>query len=214
METALLGRPERPFSRPQGLVQAEVCALSGLLPTKHCPHRSIEWFIEGTVPTKADDWYQLFQVDSATGLLATESTPPERLVEEVYLVLPPEAERWAREEGIPAPPPAASNITGGTGESDAPLAILSPDDGVVYRLSPSVPADSQRIRLEAVARLPLDQVTFVMDGQRIAELHHPYELFWALAPGRHRLLAVGRTEDGQELQSETVEFEVTGSVGD
>ncbi len=105
METALLGRPERPFSRPQGLVQAEVCALSGLLPTKHCPHRSIEWFIEGTVPTKADDWYQLFQVDSATGLLATESTPPERLVEEVYLVLPPEAERWAREEGIPAPPP-------------------------------------------------------------------------------------------------------------
>jgi penicillin-binding protein 1C len=214
METALLGRPELPFSRPEGLVQAEVCAISGLLPTEHCPYRSIEWFIEGTVPTEPDNWYQMFQVDSATGLLATESTPPEHLVEEVYLVLPPEAERWAREEGIPAPPPAATSITGGMGELSAPLAIVSPDNGVVYHLSPSVPAESQRIRLEAVAHSPLDQVTFVLDGQAIADVRHPFEVFWVLASGRHRLLAVGRTEDGQELQSEPVDFEVIGSAGD
>ena len=214
METALLGRPELSFTRPDNLVQAEVCAISGSLPTEHCPHRTIEWFIEGTVPTEFDDWYQLVQVDSATGLLATDSTPPERMVEEVYLVLPPEAERWARKEGIPAPPPAGMSVTEGSGEATAPLAIASPDDGVVYRLSPSIPAEGQQIQLAVVAHIPLDQVTFVLDGQAIAVARYPFEAFWILAPGEHRLLAVGRMADGQELWSEPVAFEVIGGEVD
>ncbi|MCC6955772.1 MAG: transglycosylase domain-containing protein, partial [Anaerolineales bacterium] len=37
MRTVLAGRPKDWFVRPQGLVQVEVCALSGLLPTESCP---------------------------------------------------------------------------------------------------------------------------------------------------------------------------------
>ena len=214
METALLGRPALAFSRPEGLVQAEVCAISGKLPSEQCPHRTIEWFIEGSVPTELDDWYQLFQLDSATGLLANEATPPERVVERVYLVLPPEAQRWAREQGIPAPPPAGMSVTRGAGESAAPLAVVSPDNGIVYHLSTAVPAAQQQIRLAAVAHTPLAQVTFILDGLEVAVTGHPYEAFWALRPGEHRLLAVGRTADGQEVRSESVYFEVVGQVGD
>jgi hypothetical protein len=215
METALLGRPEFGFPRPAGLVQAEVCATSGKLPTEFCPHRTIEWFIEGTVPTEMDDWHQLLRLDSATGLLAGEDTPPERVVERVYLVLPPEAQRWAREQAnLPsAPPPAAVQtegpVTGTAGEASAPLAVTSPDNGVVYHLSSAVPIAQQKIRLAAVAHLALVQVTLLLNDQAEADFSAPpYELFWTLLPGEHRLVAIGRTADGREIRSEPVDFSV------
>ncbi len=215
METALLGRPEFGFPRPAGLVQAEVCATSGKLPTEFCPHRTIEWFLEGTIPTELDDWHQLFRLDSATGLLADEDTPPERVVERVYLVLPPEAQRWAREQaGLPsAPPPAALQtdgpVTGTAGELSAPLALASPDNGVVYHLSSAVPVAQQKIRLAAVAQLALVRVTLLLNDQAEADFSAPpYELFWILRPGEHRLVAIGWTADGQEIQSEPVDFSV------
>ena len=37
---------------PPGLVTVEVCAVSGLLATEHCPNRIKELFIEGTEPTE------------------------------------------------------------------------------------------------------------------------------------------------------------------
>jgi len=154
-------------------------------------------------------------LDSATGILANEATPPEQVVERVYLVLPPEAQRWAREQGMPAPPPAGMSVTRGAGPTAAaPLAIVSPDNGIVYHLSTAVPAAQQQIRLAAVAHTPLAEVTFVLDGQEVAVAGHPYEAFWPLSPGEHRLLAVGRTADGQEVRSELVYFEVVGQAGD
>jgi membrane carboxypeptidase/penicillin-binding protein PbpC len=217
METALLGRPALAFPRPGGLVQAEVCAISGKLPTGLCPHRSTEWFVEGTVPTDPDDWYQLLGLDSRTGLLADDATPRERIVERVYLVLPPEAQRWAREQGIPAAPPSAAAVSGGYGETAAPLAITSPDNGVVYRLSPNLPVERQQIRLAVVARRPLAQVTLLLDDRPVTISNRstlttpPYELFWTLRPGKHRLIAVGLTADGRTVSSEPVEFEVVES---
>lgn len=209
METALLGRPALRFSRPEGLVQAELCAASGKLPTELCPHRTREWFIEGTVPTEPDDWYQLFRVDGATGLLADDSTPPDQILERIYLVLPPEAQGWALDQGLPAPPPSPGLVSGGTGESTAPLLITSPDNGVVYRLSSQLPSSSQQIRLVAVAHLAMGNLTLWLDNQALASFPDPpYEAFWALRPGRHRLVATGQSVDGELLQSAPVDFEV------
>jgi len=210
METALLGRPALTFSQPEGLVQVEVCAISGKLPTELCPHRSLEWFVRGTEPAEVDDWYQLLRVDAETGLLADENTLPERVEEQVYLVLPVELQAWGREQGIPAPPPAAAAVTGGAGESDALLTITSPDDGVVYHISSAVPREQQQIQLTAVARVPLAQVTFLLDNRPIASVEYPFEVYWALQPGRRQLVAVGTTAEGDQLRSAPVAFEVLG----
>jgi membrane peptidoglycan carboxypeptidase len=216
METALLGRPALSFRRPDGLVRREVCTLSGKLPTPYCPHRSVEWFIEGKEPDEADDWYQLLRIDGATGLLADLSTPLERVVEQVFLILPPELQSWAREQGIAAPPPAAADLdrvtTAAAGEGAA-LSITSPDNGVIYRLSPAIPAGDQQIRLTAVAHVALEQVTFILDDEPIgiasaARGSSSYELRWPLQPGQHRLVAAGQTSVGQELRSEPVLFQV------
>ena len=80
MRRVLLGQPELSFQEPPGIVHAEVCALSGLLPTPACPLRKTELFIDGTVPTQYDTFYQTFTIDSQTGLLADDfdstRTPP------------------------------------------------------------------------------------------------------------------------------------------
>jgi membrane peptidoglycan carboxypeptidase len=52
MEAALKGQPIHEFTRPDGLVEAEVCALSGKLPGPDCPYRVTELFLEGTEPTE------------------------------------------------------------------------------------------------------------------------------------------------------------------
>jgi membrane carboxypeptidase/penicillin-binding protein PbpC len=101
MRSALAGRPARPFVRPPGLVQVEVCKLSGLLPTPQCPYRRMEWFISGTEPTAPDTFYREVTLDASTGRLATALTPVDRRTRRVALDLPPQAHPWARAQGLP-----------------------------------------------------------------------------------------------------------------
>ena len=58
MQEALKGQPVQDFARPAGLIDLEVCATSGLLPTPYCPYTKREVFIAGTQPTQPDNLYQ------------------------------------------------------------------------------------------------------------------------------------------------------------
>ncbi len=53
MQTALAGRPVRPFLRPQGIVTVEVCADTGALPAPDCPNRRSELFSATQPPPAA-----------------------------------------------------------------------------------------------------------------------------------------------------------------
>jgi penicillin-binding protein 1C len=44
--------------RPDGVVSAHVCPLSGKLAGPHCPHKKREHFVEGTVPRETCGWHQ------------------------------------------------------------------------------------------------------------------------------------------------------------
>jgi penicillin-binding protein 1C len=59
--TLLALRDRGPLSlpdRPDGVVTATVCPLSGLLPGPHCPARKRDVFVAGSVPTHTCDWHQ------------------------------------------------------------------------------------------------------------------------------------------------------------
>jgi penicillin-binding protein 1C len=62
--------------RPSGLVQADVCPLSGKRPSAACPHRKRESFVAGTVPAADCPWHR----DDGG---------------RVSIVLPPELQAWA-----------------------------------------------------------------------------------------------------------------------
>ncbi|NLF02847.1 MAG: penicillin-binding protein, partial [Anaerolineales bacterium] len=93
MEYALQDEPIVEFARPDGLVERAVCAVSGHLPTEHCPTVT-ELFIPGTEPTQSCQIHQVYQVNRETGRLCTVHTPVELCEERVYEVYPPEAADW------------------------------------------------------------------------------------------------------------------------
>jgi len=204
MEEALKGRPALAFPRPSGLVEVEVCALSGLLPNPHCPHRRTELFIAGTEPTETCTMHQLVQVDAATGEPATADTPPDRIVEKVITVLPPELAAWGHEHGVVAPQNAARQTAG---VQHVASNVKPETRNLKPRLSPSLPAEAQRI---LVAARPADgvsvaRITLYVDGQPLAELTTPpYRAWWTLQEGVHTVTAVGYDVEGNRLESEAV----------
>lgn len=205
MRRVLLGQPALEFPVPDGLVRAEVCALSGLLPTPACPKTRWEWFIEGTVPDQEDTFYQTFTIDTRTGLLADDTTPLDDREERVYLVLPPEARDWAMRQGIPQPPVGA-RIVGG---EQVPARMLSPDPYTVFRLTPLLPPEQQRIRLTVAVPTGTQSVTYRMDGEVLGTLtERPFDLWWVLQPGEHTVDAEVRLADGSTVTTDAIPFRV------
>jgi penicillin-binding protein 1C len=208
--TVLSGQPERDFVQPLGLVRLEVCALSGLLPTPDCPYRRWEWFIEGTQPTQYDTFYQLVEIDSATGLLANESTPPERWMEQVVLDLPPEAAPWAHREGLVLLSDLlAASDAAGDSISASPLRIVSPSQGSIYKFDPGTDPETQKLLIEVIGDAGIGEVTLWMDGDLLGRFdREPYQVWWSLVVGAHEVWAEGIGEDGERVVSEVVRFEV------
>lgn len=204
MELVLRGQPEREFERPPGLITAEICSLSGLLPTPDCPHTHDEIFIAGTEPKLLDNWYQRIAVDVTSGLLPNADTPPDRIETRVYAVLPEEAREWAQQQGWPSPPVAVTANLNAIQTAETEIVLTRPDPGSIYRLSPNLPTSAQRIEISAQMRsaVQLVEMTFFVDGEPWQSFSDPpYRGFWVLEPGEHTFLARGRTADGESLES-------------
>jgi penicillin-binding protein 1C len=203
----LLGQPELSFQEPPGIVRAEICALSGLLPTPACTLRKSELFIEGTVPTEYDNLYHLFEIDSQTGFLADESTPPERRIEKSFVVLPQEARDWGTRSGIKAPPVGAPIETP---DEDQGLRLLEPDPYTVFQISPITPLNTQRLRLTVGAPPETESITYQMDGELLGTVtESPWVVWWPLELGDHELVATAILQDGTEQISYPIPFSVT-----
>ena len=159
MRAIMAGTPEKDFTRPAGLVQVEVCSLSGLLPTPACPYRRLEWFIAGTQPTQPDNFYRTVEVDAASALtpggaptrLADAATPPERRLSITVLDLPPQAGPWAHGHGllllsdllppglaglVATPSPAAPGGPGPTTPGNTPVAPTALPQAELSLVSP------------------------------------------------------------------------------
>lgn len=203
----LNGQPEVPFTVPSGIVHQTICATSGLLPTPQCPLTKDEVFVEGTVPNKPDNLYQTFVIDSQTGYLADDSTPPERKQSKVFLVLPQEARDWALRNGIRPPPHNAPiQIT----DNKTGLRLLSPDPYTIFQLSPLTPADTQRLRVTVAAPAGTRSVTYRLDNQIIGKVDaSPWVVWWQLALGDHELIATATMNDGTQQTSAPIKFSVT-----
>ncbi len=104
MEAATQSQAPDGWSAPAGVSTISVCDPSGMLPTKDCPSVVSEVFLSGNEPVQPDTLYQSFAVNRETGFLATVFTPPELIENRVYMVIPPEAQAWAKSAGIPVAP--------------------------------------------------------------------------------------------------------------
>lgn len=102
MRRSLEGQPVANFVQPSGIERLRVCADGGTLPSPACPQTRDEIFASGQGPLPAAyDLHQRVRIDSVTGQLANEFTPPERVEERDVVVFPPQYREWAAAHGYP-----------------------------------------------------------------------------------------------------------------
>jgi len=133
---ARFGAPTEP-ERPQAIVAADICPVSGKRPGPNCEHHKRELFIAGHVPEETCDWHQLVCGQPA-------------------VVYPPQIRPWARYYGKPEPPVCT------VADPSAPLAITSPANGAHFILEPYRAATSQRPPLAAAPADPA--LRWTIDG--------------------------------------------------
>jgi penicillin-binding protein 1C len=219
IRSVLTGQPDTPFVQPPGLVQVDICALSGLLPTPACPYRRLEWFIDGTQPTQYDTIYKQVVIDGSTGRLADISTPAERRSNELVYDLPPQAANWAHNNHLQL---LSDLLNGSAGQANlaadnsangavaqSPLSILSPADRAIYMLAPGFNASAQSTQIQVAAANGISQVDLWLDGKLLTHFNTaPYQFLWQLISGTHELWASALGADGTKVESAHVHFEV------
>jgi penicillin-binding protein 1C len=88
-----------PFSRPAGIVDKVICAISGTEPSEWCPQQRTEIFAADQPPLpKADDLWQKIEVDTWTGLKASSSCDDFKAEEFVLNVTDSWAVKWIKND--------------------------------------------------------------------------------------------------------------------
>ena len=96
--------PSQNWPVPKGVTNLKVCDPSGMLPTKDCPKIAEEVFLSGNEPIQTDRLYRSTPINRKSGRLATIFTPLDLVEQRPYLIVPPEAAEWAKQEGFATPP--------------------------------------------------------------------------------------------------------------
>ncbi len=219
MREALADTPIEEFPVPDGITKISIDAVSGKLPTEYSKQVVSEVFASYSVPTKYDDVNVPVKVDVLTGLPADDSTPPERVVVEVYTALHSERRgnpawespviAWALANGYKYPP--GSGITNPTpGENGGPdIAITSPqNNSTISSLPFSVTAVSNSSEIA--------KVEFLINGEVVAtSTEAPYEasISKVLPNGSHIVSARTTGNDGKNsTNSVTVKYALEESL--
>ncbi|RME97460.1 MAG: penicillin-binding protein, partial [Chloroflexi bacterium] len=208
-----------PAKENQGATEITPTSSSILQPSAvpaRCPHTLTEIFIDGTEPRRVDDWHIAVALDRRTGLRAGPGCKLDFVTLQTYTRYPAEAEAWARRQGIPQPPdiysPLCPNpdaespnrpIPHAAAPSPFSLIFTSPDQGSVYRISPKIPRDKQKIR---VAVRPADGVRVARVELRVngAPLAAGPQTLWQMSPGEFTFEAVGVDPAGNPLPARPV----------
>jgi penicillin-binding protein 1C len=169
-------------AKPDGLVERQICALSGMPANPWCPSRRREWLVRSEEPPCS--WHHL----GDEGLL---------------VVWPPEYRQWAASQQrvsvrtIAHDPPAAVPITREPSGRGA-IEIANPPRGATYLIDPTLRREFQTLPLRATTHRP-GRVTWYVDDEKIGSVVSDGALDWPLRPGSHRVTA--RDERGNRADA-------------
>lgn len=166
----------KPLLAPTSDVEAvKVCALSGMRAGDACPVRRTEHVPAG-FPAIPCSWHH----DSEEGPI---------------VVWPEQYRGWARTHGLLVDTPRVRDA-GGPAYASGPvvrtvaaptrptLRIVSPPDGAIYLLDPTLRREYQALSLRAVGASG-GQVEWLVDGASLGRLRVDADARWPLVPGEH-----------------------------
>ncbi len=215
------------FTQPDGLIQPQVSALSGQLPTDCTPvqFRRPELFLSENPPTQADPACETLMVDKVTGLLASDSCPADAQEQQSFFV--PHsvlADRWPSwEQGVqawaqsqqtstgshlplPLPPTQKCDISLTPGRLTQPtLQILSPAQGGIA----SYPSFQPKIQWTVGSGVK--EVDYAVDGKPVAAVvappfQLPLRMPRSLSPAGTHTLTVKLVDSFFNTATEQVSF--------
>jgi penicillin-binding protein 1C len=217
MEAAMRGRGARPLrlagraDRSSGLVEVDVCPLSGGRPTRACPHAVREWMTaEGRDALAPCAMHEVVRVDRRNGLRAGPSCPGVFVQERAYERYQGPLLAWAATAGRALAPartsplcPGPASASGFAGPTD-PVRIGWPGDGARFVLDPDRARADQAlfVRMEAPGS---GGAELVVDGRGVSRVGPPFVARWTPSPGEHVLVA--RTARGEESAPVVVHVE-------
>lgn len=130
MEQALAGQPNTGFERPSGLVEIDVCPISGQRHTEFCPPAVRSLFLEEQQPEECNV-HRHVAICTVSGLLATENCPDALVEYRFFHDYGPEWDHWAQQQGMTTPPRESctmhtqpSNISIRTASHSEPTILL------------------------------------------------------------------------------------------
>ncbi|MFM7203738.1 MAG: penicillin-binding protein 1C [Myxococcota bacterium] len=186
MIRAMQGVRAEPLVQRTRFESLEICPLSGLRLTPACPSILHEVFLPGTAPEGFCRMHRWAAVHPRTGARVPCDTPGARRVRQFE----PGSEyfAWARGEG------RLSSSTLQDGEECQPVAaepvrrprILHPQDGDVFGLDPSLPAEAQAVPVFLEAPPNTGALELWRGAERFI-LEPPYRLSLPVQTGRQRL---------------------------
>lgn len=162
---------------PPDVKKDSICLLSGMRATAACSRTGEEWVPNASA--SACNWHRLGVSTAADG----RTRPVSRVA------WPAVYASWARAMGLDAE--AGSVAT--RREEPGSFAIVQPPDGAEYLLDPTLRGEYQSLHLKATA--PSSELTWSVNGKRLAAQAGAEGPSWRLQPGRHLFRA--RDRNGQ-----------------
>ena len=209
--SALTGQDtHRWFTKPEQLKTREVCALTGAVPSPHCPAHKSDVYIPGISPVAICAIHKRIYVDGDTGyslcshcrnlptVVSTEDaqqnyttrTAHNSVETKIFEEWPAEAATWLAKNGFAVPVlPEHNPLCTGTIAGTAPV-ILSPTENTVYYIRDGIPLAHQKIQLSASTSNRTQQLFWFLDGELIFKGNAGEQYWLTPVKGEHTLTCV------------------------
>jgi penicillin-binding protein 1C len=175
-------------TRPEDLIEVQVCDWSGYLAGPYCPHTKTALAIQTSVPRETCPYHVSYTVDKPTGLRLNPLCAAGKDTEaREFLVLPATLRRWIKDNSLDAetPPPFhpdCRQLTFGSGPR-----ISYPHPDAVFFIVPGLKPEQQEIKLEAQSDNDSGSLSWFIDGKYLNSGPAAERLFFIPTPGDHEL---------------------------
>jgi penicillin-binding protein 1C len=172
-----------PPKPPADLVDVEVCAYSGHVPTDACTHRAAVRAPLHSVPTDPCPYHDVCRAEGKPA--------------QSYVALPSSVTAWLveRNRAVPEVPAACALAT-----TSAPPTMMTPSEGQVITLIPGVPAKNQVVPLQASTRA--GTVSWFVDGELVGSAAANERVYWTPSVGKHDVVVAD--ESGRKARRKLV----------
>ena len=179
------------FTRPGRVNTREVCSLSGMLSSSHCPASKFDYYIPSVSPNAECSIHKEIYVDEGTGATLCSHCRAGRTYRRlVFEEWPATMGTWLKRKGF-AIPEMPAHFSGCTGlvAGHSPI-VVSPSEDSEYHIRAGIPLEDQKISLQASVSNRTKQIFWFLDGRLIFSGDPAEKVFLTPVAGKHRLTCV------------------------